>query len=96
MKNVQVKKLTKGTNTLSREGYEKVSSAVNQIMGIGVMVCPSYTFVVGKFLQELFITENHVIPNHLGGSDFILKHGAFSPMAFVSLGIKWCQNRQPS
>lgn len=50
MKNVQVKKLTKGTNTLSREGYEKVSSAVNQIMGIGVMVCPSYTFVVGKFL----------------------------------------------
>lgn len=69
MNNVQVKKLTKGTNTFSNEGYEDVSLAIDQIMGIGVMVCPPYTFVVGKFLGELFIIDAHVIPNHLGDTE---------------------------
>ena len=69
MKDVQVKKLTKGTNTFSSEGYERVSLAMKQMMGIGVMVCPPYTFVVGKFLGELFIIDTHVIPNHLGGTE---------------------------
>ena len=39
------------------------------MMGIGVMVCPSYTFVFGKFLGELFIIDTHVIPNNLGGTE---------------------------
>ena len=69
MKDVQVKKMTKGTNTFSSEGYEGVSSAMKQMMGIGVMVCPPYTFVVGKFLGELFIIDTRVIPNHLGGTE---------------------------
>ena len=69
MKDVQVKKLSKGTNTFSNEGYEDVSSAMNQMMGIGVIVCPPYTFVIGKFLGELFIIDTHVIPNHLGGTE---------------------------
>ena len=33
------------------------------------MVCPPYTFVLGKFLGELFIIDTHVIPNHLGGTE---------------------------
>ena len=69
MKDEQVKKLTKGTITFSSEGFEDVSSAMNQVMGIAVMVCPPYTFVVAKFLRELFIISTHVIPNHLGGTE---------------------------
>ena len=69
MKDVQVKKLTKCTNTFSSEGYEDVRSAMNQMVGIGVMVCPPYTFVVGKFFGELFIIDTNVIPNHFGGTE---------------------------
>ena len=69
MKDVQLKKLTKGTNTISSKGYEDVSSAMNQMMGIGVMIYPPYTFVVKKFLRELFIIDTHVIPYHLGGTE---------------------------
>ena len=69
MKDVQVKKLTKGTNTFSNEAFEDTSLVMNQMMGIGVMVCPSYTFVVAKFLGKLFIIGTHVITNHLGGTE---------------------------
>ena len=69
MKNVQVKKLTKGTDTFSSEGYEDVRSAMNQMMGTGVMVCLPYTSVVGKFLGKLFIVDTHVISNPLGGTE---------------------------
>ena len=39
------------------------------MLGLGVTVCPPYTFAVGKFLRELFITDPHVLPNHLGGTE---------------------------
>ena len=38
-------------------------------MGTGVMVCPPYTSVVGKFLGKLFIADTHVISNPLDGTE---------------------------
>ena len=35
---------------------------------IGVVVCPPYTFVVGNFQDELFITDMHVIQSQLDGT----------------------------
>ena len=37
---VQVKKLTKGTNTFSREGYKDVPWVMNQMVEISVLVRP--------------------------------------------------------
>ena len=45
MKAVQV---TSSSKVFSKEGFEDIMSAMNQMMSIGVMVSPPYIFVIGN------------------------------------------------
>ena len=60
-KSIKVVRVTSSTKVFSKEGREDILSAMNRMTSISIMVCPPYTFVVGKFLGELFIINTHVI-----------------------------------
>ena len=60
-KSIKVVRVTSCTKVFSKEGREDILSAMNRMTSISIMVCPPYTFVVGKFLGELFIIDTHVI-----------------------------------
>ena len=56
---------------------------------VGIMVCPSYIFVVSKRNSTYFVSDIHVIRNHIGGNG----NGIVTEFFNVKSCITWITKR---
>ena len=81
--------MTSSSKVFSKEGLEDTMPAKNQMTSIGVMVYPPYTFVVGNFLDELFVIDTLVIRSELGGNGY----GIVITFSKIEHFIQWLLRR---
>ena len=43
-------------------------NALKKIKDIGIMVCPTYIFAVGRLAGEYFVIDTHAVDNPIGGN----------------------------
>ena len=67
-----LKELSKGTGVFSSDGGENLFNALSNISIIGVLVCPTYIFVVYTLANEYVIIDARLIKSQLGGNGIVI------------------------